>query len=406
MKKYIFVLLILSALPGITFAKFSLSGGETKKNSSIETVIVKRKNIGSSILATGSVKPIVGAEVKVGSRISGKVEHLYANIGNRVEKDQVIAKIEKKDLEAQVAQSKATLAVNEAKLLALENQRPKAVEIARYNVEGAKSLSRPDLSGEVSSNYGGITDNMQSNVLAGVRLSFPLFNGPNAVNVKKATTDLNLTETIYDDNFKIAKAEVEHARASLEYAKIQLSYATITTPISGVIASVTTQEGETIAAGLNAPTFVTIIDLSKLQVDAFVDETDIGRVKIGQKSAFTVDTYPDKEFTGEVKAIYPKAIIQENVVNFDVVIEIAGTDIELLRPDMTTSVTIYQKEKKGILVIPRSAVIKEETGKYVLVKQPSGAFEKKAVKTGIQSGNEIEVISGLKEGDIIGIKQD
>ena len=406
MKKHILVLLMLFTLPGLAPAKFSLSGDETKKNSLIETVIVKKKNIGSSILATGAVKPIIGAEVKVGSRISGKVEHLYANIGNKVAKDQIIAEIEKKDLEAQVAQAKAALDVNEAKLMALENHRPKAVEIARYNVEGAQSLSRPDLSGEVSSNYSGITDNMQSNSLAGVRLSFPLFNGPNAVNVKKATTDLNFTETIYDDNSKIAKAEVEHAKAALEYAKIQLSYATITAPISGVIASVTTQEGETIAAGLNAPTFVTIIDLSKLQVDAFVDETDIGRVNIGQKAAFTVDTYPDKEFTGEVKAIYPKAIIQENVVNFDVVIKIDGADIEFLRPDMTTSITIYQKEKKGILVIPRSAIIKEETGKFVLVKQPSGAFEKKAVKTGIQSGNEVEVISGLKEGDIIGIKKD
>jgi multidrug efflux pump subunit AcrA (membrane-fusion protein) len=406
MKKIVLILFMLTVLSGITFAGVFSFGGKNEKAPSLETVTVKRKNIGSSILATGSVKPVIGAEVKVGSRISGKVEHLYANIGNRVEKEQVIAEIEKNDLEAQVAQSKASAAVSEAKLLALENQQPKAVEIARSNIEGAKSLSYPGVSGEVSSSYGGITDTPQSNAMAGVKLSIPLYSNANNVNIKRAKTDLELTEMTYEDNLKIARAELDHAKAALEYSRVQLSYATIRAPISGVIASVTTQEGETIAAGLNAPTFVTIIDLSKLQIDAFVDETDIGRVKIGQKAAFTVDTYPEKEFTGKVKAIYPKAIIQENVVNFDVVIEIDGADIELLRPDMTTSVTIFQKERKGILVIPRSAVIKEENGKYVLVRQSSGAFKKIAVKTGIQSGNEVEIISGLNEGNVIGIKRD
>jgi multidrug efflux pump subunit AcrA (membrane-fusion protein) len=406
MRKNILFLLMLIILPSTAFGGLSLFGGKTDKTASIETVTVKRKNISASILATGSVKPIIGAEVKVGSRISGKVEHLYANIGNKVDKGQVIAEIEKKDLEAQVAQGKAIVATDEAKLSALENQRPGAVEIAQSNIEGAKSQSYPLVSGVASSSYGGVTDNQQSNNLAGVQLSVPLYSGPNKANVKRTKSDLALIQTTYDDNHKIAQAQLEQAKAALEYAKVQLSYAIITAPISGVIASVTTQEGETIAAGLNAPTFVTIIDLSKLQVDAFVDETDIGRVRVGQKVAFTVDTYPENEFTGKVKAIYPKAIIQENVVNFDVVIEIDGSDIELLRPDMTTSVTIFQKERKGILVIPRATVIKEENGKFVMVKQVSGTFEKKAIKTGAQSGNDVEVVFGLNDGDIIGLKKE
>ena len=238
MKKIIFIALILTVLSGVAFAGVFSFFGKHEKIATLETAPVKKKTISASILATGSVKPIIGAEVKVGARISGKVEHLYANIGNRVEKDQVIAEIEKKDLDAQVAQYEAILAANEAKLSALGNQRPKAVEIARYNVEGAKSVSYPDVSGEVGSSYEGLTKNMQGNALAGVRLSVPLFNLSNDVNVKKAKTDLNLTETTYDDNSKIAKAEVDYARAALEYAKVQLSYATITAPISGVIASV------------------------------------------------------------------------------------------------------------------------------------------------------------------------
>jgi len=371
MKKILFILLIFTALSGMAFAGSFLFRGKTENKSSYETVNVKKRNIGASILATGTVKPVIGAEVKVGARISGKVEHLYANIGDRVEKDQIIAEIEKKDLEAQVAQAEANLKASEA------------------GVGISKASFWPALSAETDYGFKGTTylPNQGDN-FAGLKVTMPIFNGQDLYTIKQS------------------KAVKEATKAALEFSKVQLSYSTIRAPISGVIASVTTQEGETVAAGLNAPTFVTIIDLSRLQVDAFVDETDIGRVKVGQKALFTVDTYPDKEFTGKVKAIYPKAIIQENVVNFDVVVGIDDLDSELLRPDMTTSVTIYQEERAGVLVIPRAAVVKEGNERFVFVKEPSGSFEKKEIKTGIQSGKDIEIVSGLKEGDTIGIKRD
>ena len=371
MEKIIFILFVLIALSIMAFSGNSLVMAKAEKNPSFETVTVKKKDIGSSILATGTVKPVIGAEVKVGARISGKVEHLYANIGDRVEKDQVIAEIEKKDLEARVAQAEAN------------------VKAADAGVGISKASFWPALSAETD--YG-FQDTryfpQRGDNFAGLKVTMPLFNGQDLYTIKQS------------------KAVKEASKAALDFSKIQLSYATIKAPISGVIASVTTQEGETVAAGLNAPTFVTIIDLSRLQVDAFVDETDIGRVKVGQKALFTVDTYSDKEFTGKVKAIYPKAIIQENVVNFDVVIEIGGSNEELLRPDMTTSVTIYQEERSGVLVIPRAAVTKEGTGKSVLVKQNNGSFEKKVIKIGMTSGSDVEVVSGLKEGEIVGIKRE
>jgi multidrug efflux pump subunit AcrA (membrane-fusion protein) len=371
MKKILVIVLIFMALSGMAFAGSFLFRGKAEESSSYETALVKKKNIGSSILATGTVKPVIGAEVKVGARISGKVEHLYANIGDRVEKDQVIAEIEKKDLEAQVTQAEANLKAADA------------------GVGISKASFWPALSAETDYGAKGTTYfPSQGDNFAGLKLTMPLFNGQDLYTIKQS------------------KATKEAVRAALDYSKIQLSYATITAPISGVIASVSTQEGETVAAGLTAPTFVTIIDLARLQVDAFVDETDIGRVKVGQKAIFTVDTYPDKEFAGKVRAIYPKAIIQENVVNFDVVIEIDDPNIELLRPDMTTSVTIYQEERKGVLVIPRAAVTKEGAGKSVLVKQNNGSFEKKEIKTGMTSGSDVEVVSGLNEGEIVGIKRE
>jgi len=371
MKKTIFSVLILILFAGAAFAGGFPFFGKTEKTSAYETVPVKKKTISASILATGSVKPIIGAEVKVGARISGKVEHLYANIGDRVEKDQVIAEIEQKDLEAQVAQAEANLKAADA------------------GVGVSKASFWPAVSAETDYGAKGTTYfPSQGDNFAGLKVTVPLFNGQDLYTIKQS------------------KAVKEATKAALDFSKIQMSYATIKAPISGVIASVTTQEGETVAAGLNAPTFVTIIDLSRLQVDAFVDETDIGRVKVGQKALFTVDTYPDKEFIGKVKAIYPKAIIQENVVNFDVVIEIDDPNIELLRPDMTTSVTIYQEERSGVLVIPRAAVTKEGASKFVLVKQDSGNFEKRTIKTGMTSGSDVEVASGLNEGEIVGIKRE
>jgi len=202
---------------------------------------------------------------------------------------------------------------------------------------------------------------------------------------------------VKEEAIRTARAQMMQAEAVLRYAETQLSYTRIVSPIDGVIASVSTQEGETIAAGLTAPTFVTIIDLSRLQVDALVDETDIGRVKVGQSATFTVDSYPDEEFAGTVSAIYPKAIIDQNVVNYDVVITIANPR-GLLRPDMTANVTIAVATREDVLAVPNKAIRREDGTKVVYVLQ-NGSPERRAVKTGWKDSDYTEVVSGLKEGE-------
>jgi RND family efflux transporter MFP subunit len=191
---------------------------------------------------------------------------------------------------------------------------------------------------------------------------------------------------------------VREAEAALRYAETQLSYTQIVSPIDGVIASVSTQEGETIAAGLTAPTFVTIIDLSRLQVDALVDETDIGRVKVGQSATFTVDSFPEEEFEGMVTAIYPKAIIDQNVVDYDVVVTITNPR-DLLRPDMTANVIIAVDTKENVLAVPNKAVTRDEGGKVVHVVAPDGSFSRRPVKTGWKDSDYTEILSGLKENE-------
>jgi len=190
------------------------------------------------------------------------------------------------------------------------------------------------------------------------------------------------------------------AAAALADAKVQLSYARITAPIGGVIASVSTQEGETVAAGLSAPTFVTIIDLGRLQVDTFVDEVDIGRVKVGQEALFTVDTFPDRQFKGRVSAIYPKAVIQENVVNYDVVVTIASEYENLLRPEMTTNVTISLETQSDALVVP-SRALRRERGRNVVYAQTPDGPRAREVKVGRRDGQWVQILEGLSEGQTV-----
>ncbi|MFP4250419.1 MAG: efflux RND transporter periplasmic adaptor subunit, partial [Armatimonadota bacterium] len=163
-----------------------------------------------------------------------------------------------------------------------------------------------------------------------------------------------------------ARAQVEQARAALREAEAKLSYTQIHAPISGVVGSVTTQEGETVSAGLSAPTFITIVDLDRLEVHAFVDETDIGRITDGQEALFFVDAHPDQEFTGEVTAIYPKAEMEQNVVEYDVVIVIDDTH-GLLKPDMTANVTIMMEAREDVLTVPNAAIRREGGRRVVYV---------------------------------------
>jgi RND family efflux transporter MFP subunit len=207
-------------------------------------------------------------------------------------------------------------------------------------------------------------------------------------------------QSVMQAGLRLAKRQLDAARATLKENQVKLGYATITTPISGVVGSVSTQEGETVSAGLSAPTFVTIIDLDRLQVDAYVDEVDIGKVHPGQKAVFAVDAFPGREFEGTVTAIYPKAVIQENVVNYDVVVSIEGDHEGLLRPDMTSSVTIFLESRKNVLAIPVKAVRREQ-GKTIVYVVTGSEPQPKEIKVGWKDGTWIEVVGGVEEGETI-----
>ncbi len=380
---------------GVALWWWSRDTGSTIDPATLTTQVVRR-DFSSSVLATGAVKPQVGAEVRVGARISGKVEKLRANIGDSVSAGQVIAELEKADLQAVVAQRQAELDLGEAKLAAVESLSPTEIEKAKSDVtqrQATLTLCEQD-------------HQRQSRLLPSAAVSRDEWErSEERLKVARAALAssclaLELAKKKYEEDGRQARAEIARAKQSLNNAKVQLSYSTLVAPISGVIASVSTQEGETVAAGLNSPTFVTIIDLQRLQVDAMVDEVDIGKVRPGQKAAFTVDSFPAREFPGRVVAIYPKAVLLENVVYYDVVVEIQGNEDEVLRPEMTASVTVLLEAKTGVLAIPAKAV-KRERGKNVVYVVQEGQSTPREVKVGWKDGTWIEVVSGLQEGETI-----
>jgi macrolide-specific efflux system membrane fusion protein len=393
--RFIVILAFIASVPVIAWWWYASSRKDTA-NSGLATAKVIRRDFSSTVLATGAVKPQIGAEVKVGARISGKVARLFANIGDSVRKGQVIAELEKADLEAGVRHREADLNLAKAKLSAIENLGPRETQKAEAGVaqwEATLALDKKELARQEELVESEVAS-LQARDLAKEKF---LVSEAQLVSARKT---LDLVKTQFAESLRQARTDIEGAEAALANARVQLSYATLTAPIGGIVGSVSTQEGETVAAGLNAPTFVTIIDLDRLQVDAFVDEVDIGKVQVGQKAVFTVDTFPAREFEGEVVAIYPKAVIQENVVNYDVVVGVTSAYHDLLRPEMTASVTILMEGRQGALAVPIQAV-KRERGKNIVYLAGNGQANPQEVKIGWKDNQWVEIVSGLEEGQTV-----
>lgn len=280
-----FVLIGAIAIAAVVLARAATSR-EQERSTKPEQPRVTRRAPEPVVSATGVVKPRIGAEVRVGSRISGVVRRLFVRIGDRVEKGRLLAELDSRELRARRDQANASLA------------------LARANL----AFSEADL--------------RRKRELAAARII--------------ASSELDLAERAQ----AVAEQQLHQTEADVELAITQLDYARIHAPIAGVVSSISTQEGETVAASFAAPTFVTLLDLDRLEVWAYVDETDIGRIRPGQAARFTVDSWPDHEVEGQVTAVYPQAEIRDNVVNYVTVIRFTPPADRTLRPEMTAAVKI------------------------------------------------------------------
>ena len=188
------------------------------------------------------------------------------------------------------------------------------------------------------------------------------------------------------------------AQSTADNYASQLGYSVITAPIDGMVIGIPTPAGQTVAQGISTPQVImTIADMSKMQIKVLVDESDIGKIKMGQTVSFSVDSYTDKTFTGKVTKISRSATTSSNVVYYPVYVDVDATE-NLLYPTMTARVTINIGERKNTLVVPLSAVKEEKGQKYVEV-MVNGKAQNSSVTLGLSDDEQVEILSGLQEGD-------
>jgi macrolide-specific efflux system membrane fusion protein len=336
--------LLVVVAGGIAFF-YGISRANNKPDTEKERVIhPERRKIGAVVNATGVVRLRVGSEVRVGSQLSGIVEKLNVTVGAHVEEGEVIAELDDRMTEARIADSGAQTELDRA-----------SMERARVSYERARVL------------------------------------GSEKVIAAQEEEDLRLA-------LAEAKARYEKSLRACELVKVDLNYINIRAPISGTVASISTQKGETVAAAFTAPTFVTIIADHALQLVAMVDENDIATIQANNSVTFTVDAFPARDFPGAVDSIAPKATIVSGVVNYEVTIAIRE-DADLLKPDMTANVSI-QTAQHDALLLPAGAVRHEGDQMFVYVAAKNGR-ERRAVAVGGKENGMIEIKKGIGPDDMV-----
>jgi len=271
----------------------------SKKELVIRTHVVGQYTVENTVTATGTIEPV--ETVEVGTQVSGKVEKIYVDFNDAVKKGQLLAELDKLTLNQSVSRAKASLTSAESQL-----------NYAKLTYERTKQLYEAN-----------------------------------------AATLAAYQEA--QNSYTQAQMSKKNAQAAYDQALVDLSYAEIYSPIDGVVLDRAVEVGQTVAASFSTPTLFTIAkDLTKMQVEASVDEADIGQVKIGQRVNFTVDAYTYDNFEGSVNQIRMKATTTSNVVKYTVIISAPNPDLKLF-PGMTANVTIVTEEETG-LAVPAEAL--------------------------------------------------
>ena len=321
------------------------------------TVKAERQEIKSSVTATGTIEPVT--LVEVGTQVSGIISHIYVDYNSTVKKGQVIAELDRENLNSQLETAQAQLESAKSDL-----------DYQEQNYERQKTLH----------DKGHISDN-----------------------------DFELARLSYQQ----AKATYNQRIHSVKTARTNLGYATITSPIDGIILTRAVEEGQTVASSFSTPTLFTIAkDLTDMRVIADIDEADIGGVREGQRVNFTVDAFPDDVFEGTVTQVRQEATTESNVVTYEVVISAPNPELKL-KPGLTANVTVITKEVQNVLAVPVAAlsfapnenllkdgeIIADCQGKSKVWVREGNVFKAIPVETGENNGILVEIKNGLKGGE-------
>ncbi len=405
-KRYLAAIAVLALIAVAVF--LFPRGRHGPEQGEMKTFVVKRGTIHEAIEATGEIKPCTGAEISLGARVTGMVVKEPIKIGDRVKKGDLIAVIDNRALKEDVNKAMATLEKVRAtydnsitkqekelarRKLLLKNAQlelraaKKELSFARWDFKSLKALfSRSTHS--TSEKAFRKSEAVLARSLAAFKQAKNSLKAA-ALAVEQAEAELRKLREEYRQALKVAEAELNRSR-------IRFSYSTLRAPFSGIISYVSTQEGETVVAGLNAPQFVKILDDTRIENRVYVDETEIGKIKEGMKVTFKVDAFVRHSYKGQISQIYPAPVIQNNVVYYIAVVT-GFENRPTLRVQMTTHNEIFTRTRENVLIVPNSAV-KFKDGKYVVITRQQGSKKIVPVETGASDSHFTEITSGIQEG--------
>jgi len=383
--------LLVAAVSGAVVA----ASGNNSKIDPSQLGKAERTDIARSVVATGKVQPITKVEVK--SKASGIVTELRTDINAQVKRGQVLAQLDQVEILAQVAAQRATLNAAEsnahAAAAAIEYDKVSAeapdLPMYKHTYERARDMSKD---GVVSKQA---LDDAQQKYLF-------------AVNARdKALAQI----TVDTSKLQQAQAQTAQAQASLRQLEEQLSYTVITSPMDGVILSRDVEKGDAVSSilvlGSTATLVMTIGDVHQVYVQGKVDESDIGKVYLGQPARIKVESFKDKTFLGKVTRIAPLGVEKDNVTTFEVRVSIDNPGGEL-KANMTANAEILLEEHKNVLTVPEQAVLYDKDRNASIEvpdsKQKNGR-RKVSIKAGISNGTKTEVLAGLNPGDTVILQQ-
>jgi HlyD family secretion protein len=355
----------------------------------------ERADIARSVVATGKVQPITKVEVK--SKASGIVTRLDTDINAQVKQGQVLAQLDQVEILAQVNAQKAQLNAAES------NARAAAAAIQYDRV----SAEAPDLP-----MYKHTYDRAQQMAKDGVVSQQSLDDAQQKYLFAANTRDKALAQiTVDTSKLRQAEAQVAQSQSSLKQLEEQLSYTTITSPMDGVILSRDVEKGDAVSSilvlGSTATLVMTIGDVHQVYVQGKVDESDIGKVYLGQPARIKVESFKEKTFLGKVTRIAPLGVEKDNVTTFEVRVSIDNPGGEL-KANMTANAEILLEEHKNVLTVPEQAVLYDkDRNASVEVPDPKQKKGRRviAIKAGISNGTRTEVLSGLNSGDTVILQQ-
>ncbi len=338
----------MAVLAVIVFLLFR--GGD---QTAFKTEKLSKGNIRSACIATGTVNPLT--TVLVGTQVSGRVKEIYADFNSQVKQGQLIALIDPAPFESQLEQARANLLSAQAALA----QAQATLKESRRNLKRKRELYANKVIGK---------------------------------------SELDAEETgraVAKAQVGLSKAQVVQAEAAYNLAETNLQYTKIISPVDGIVISRNVDIGQTMAAMFQSPTLFSIAqDLSKMQINTNVDESDIGRIQSGQGAEFVVDAYPETVFKGTVTQVRNAPVVVQNVVTYDVIITVANPELKL-KPGMTANVSIITGIKDNVLRLPNAAL------RFKPKKIPEGFTTRRGLQVWLPAGDEprpVKVKTGITDG--------